>query len=97
MSTCDFARTQNKFDVIKKSVPLSSALLFILFFGGLVLSSGSRTVLNNTQNNFKTVSLYKTWILMVRYSISLPVDATIMISKKWPITGEHVLVIFVEQ
>ena len=34
---------------------------------------------------------------MLRYYHSLSIDATIMVSKNYPITGEHVGIIFVTQ
>ena len=43
----------------------------------------------------KTVS--STYIWMGRYNHSLSLDATIMVSKKCPITGEHVFIIFLTQ
>jgi len=36
-------------------------------------------------------------LLMGHYNHSLSVDATIMVSKNCPITGEHVVIIFVTQ
>ena len=39
----------------------------------------------------------KTLILMCHYNHSLSIDATIVVSKNFPITGEHVGIIFVTQ
>ena len=43
----------------------------------------------------KTVS--STYIWMGRYNHSLSLDATIMVSKDYPIIGEHVVTIFLTQ
>ena len=42
-------------------------------------------------------AISKAQILMGHYYQSLSVDATIMVSKNCPITGEHVGIIFVTQ
>ena len=50
---------------------------------------------NGTTKQFPTLS--KTLILMGHNYHSLSIDATIMVSKNCPITGEHVGIIFVTQ
>jgi len=67
---------------------------FYIFLHCPYLSS----LLNGKQEKLKWLeTVSSTYILMGRYDHSLSLDASIMVSKNCPVTGEHVVIIFVTQ